>query len=1335
MASGASGLEETVAMASNVPNRSTAAAMAADPQATPRSDTLSSSASSHAQSSDSGACGGGSSAAAARGSSSTQAADTQGASGRPSPSEASAADCVSAPAPHGSSEVREDAPDSGAERSSHAANQEHRPGCSAQGPAHRPLKSEPDAPTAAAGRDPAADARRAEGTDVSQGEQLDIASLFLSPFEDLDSWATDDHDLLLPASSFVSADAISQHLGPMTLGRVALFLFGLFQGDVRMGILSAQGRLLAWRCLLYLAELHDRQSAGAQAQQQSGGNSAGAGGLDPGARRRRLQRESVATSKGRRSVRHAFLLDRSGASRATAGGQASNTSGLSPGANDEWGDAEEDAAPSTSLREDPPGEAANEQALATPGMTMAMTLQRQLQQGPQTIGFEPNFTRFIGGTIDRRWALQQRYLRIPAETLKGEASGGKAEPVELRLEEFGSGTAPRMWPRSEALPEQIFVGLPIQVACWIGWGRQDGSHSGRMLWRDCEVVQILPGGMFKAVCFFASGEPRQLTCHIRDFIPPRLPVPCPHENAWRLMPMEADAARDIYPGACLSVGLSASYNASNPDQQQQEVARAYFVDVVVQDVYFSMEQITRARQALAEVREREEASGARAVSSSRRFPGCADTGGPVEGLRPNCPVRAVRVMVLRSGGAAKEFALVSGSVIYKLGYDMYTHGSGLFRESAARQRHVGVRLAWAIPRVLSPMPPARVRGTAGAAGAGSNAEATAKRWQYKTQEDSRDWVNFPPFIVAYMPYDCSARYTQSHPLLLRYLQPELDLASLSRGVWSVCLPQYEQPSLPPALVAHPSDLPHQDERPAPASGDAGGIPAEGVTFLESPYNTRSGGGSGGTSEGRSALNGEELGDSLYATHTNEPPQVVTSTQNIAEPRAASSVLSINHLTSLLCSATPAKDLLPKALPFFRGLLSHLGPQFADTWQVEIARAAMRAADHAKELYIDEQETEVERLRRQGISFGEPLRGSASSDSGRDQQNKEQGCGSLSLDCGEAWETLSNSVSRYPTSSDISRFLLRTSAQHASEPTATSGRSVEGSPSPNEPLPASAGTGRRRPFDGAASMLPGESRRDSSSEFGASEACGRGEDTSLMPRASGGGEGDMYTSHRLGASSASRAFSDEALSGPRARSGPSQGPAGSMGTSPATARRKALTQREEDEDFQPPARSAAGSRQVASGGRVGMARRAARNISYTALAGMDHGLEDPAFYRPVKRVARGEPHTLKHEPPTIDHWDQPHAKDAGNDSSTSAADVRASLQQWAALHRQAAAAEERLLSSQGTRPSAERTADAGISTDQLEEALKGFVQSIKAGASRPVVAVPPLARNRSFAASH
>lgn len=48
------------------------------------------------------------------------------------------------------------------------------------------------------------------------------------------------------------------------------------------------------------------------------------------------------------------------------------------------------------------------------------------------------------------------------------------------------------------------AGLPIQVATWVGWGRSDTGDAGRMLWRDCEVVQLLHNNSFRARCFASS---------------------------------------------------------------------------------------------------------------------------------------------------------------------------------------------------------------------------------------------------------------------------------------------------------------------------------------------------------------------------------------------------------------------------------------------------------------------------------------------------------------------------------------------------------------------------------------------------------------------------------------------------------------------------------------------------------------------------------------------------------------------------------------------------------------------------------------------------------------
>lgn len=194
-----------------------------------------------------------------------------------------------------------------------------------------------------------------------------------------------------------------------------------------------------------------------------------------------------------------------------------------------------------------------------------------------------------------------------------------------------------------------------------------------------------------------------------------------------------------------------------------------------------------------------------------------------------------------------------------------------------------------------------------------------------------------------------------------------------------------------------------------------------------------------------------------------------------------------------------------------------------------------------------------------------------------------------------------------------------------------------------------------------------------------------------------------------------------------------------------------------------AEAAAAVRQGSTGGRTGPVRRATRNVSYAALAGLEEGPEEAPFYRPLKRVARGGDGgptgpSASHGPADAsfgDVWDRPHSisrEGAGGESGEAAASdprqqhqhqqqqmqaqARASLQHWVALQRQAAAAEERLRSSShGAVAGEEREGEDSLCTDELQEALKGFVQSIKAGASPPVVSVPPIARDRSFAASH
>lgn len=511
-------------------------------------------------------------------------------------------------------------------------------------------------------------------------------------------------------------------------------------------------------------------------------------------------------------------------------------------------------------------------------------------------------------------------------------------------------------------------------------------------------------------------------CHVSDFVPPRVPCPCPTECAWRLLPLEADVARDIYPGACLSVGLTASNPPPQEQGQGEAVARAYFVDVVVQDVYFSLEQASRAKAAVAEARERDEATGVRTVLIGRNRPSsCTDTAntetgaapagaaGPVEGLRPNCIVRAMRVMVLRTGGAANEFALVAGRRIYRLPFDLYNDNGGILRECRARRKQSSIvpRLVWAIPRALVPPAPGQLRGSTkagGTSGGGeTTAEAAAKRWQYRTQENSTEWTVFPPFVVVYVPFDGSACHRRTHPLLLRYLQPEIDLKALSQGDWRLCLPQYEAPSAPPVLLPHPSDVSMPERRGAGSgsSREAEETSGEGLLLLDSPYTataSRCGGGSSGSvaSEGRLGVvssNSDDASDSFCCPLQTAaaPPQPLNSGSAAtasagggteAAPRA--SVLGINHLASLLCSGgegAPSRELLAKALPFFRGLLPHLtasqpAATTAADWQLDVARAAVRAAERARELYVEEEETEAERLRRQGFSFAGPAVGSA-----------------------------------------------------------------------------------------------------------------------------------------------------------------------------------------------------------------------------------------------------------------------------------------------------------------------------------------------------------------------
>ncbi|CDI75100.1 hypothetical protein, conserved [Eimeria praecox] len=769
-------------------------------------------------------------------------------------------------------------------------------------------------------------------------------------------------------------------------------------------------------------------------------------------------------------------------------------------------------------------------------------------------------------------------------------------------------------------------------------------------------------------------------------------------------------------------------------------------------------------------------------------------------------------MVLRTGGAANEFALVPGRRIYRLPFDLYNDNGGILRDYGLRRRQSSIvpRLVWAIPRALVPPTTRRLKvaskGGSAQVGGEETAEAAEKRWQYRTQENSAEWTVFPPFVVVYMPFDGSACHRRTHPLLLRYLQPEIDLNALSQGDWRICLPQYETPTVPPALLPHPSDVSTPERRGAGSSSrEAEETSGEGMLLLDSPYTATasrwSGNPGGGASDGRPGAansNGEELADSFCCPLQTAaaPPQplnagaATSSGGTESAPRA--SVLGINHLASLLCSGgegAPSRELLAKALPFFRGLLPHLTSvqptAAAADWQLDVARAAVRAAERARELYVEEDETEAERLRRQGLSFAGPAVGSApQAEVTRCQRAAESGGGSGGAEGegAEAWELFGSPGSRYPTSSDISRFLLRTSGHSVGAATGRVGRGLDaGTQQPDVSAGGGPGGPRRRPVDTLAGLVSASSRCGSGSEMGAAgDRRGRTEDNSYISRgapAAAAGDCDLHGNRRLTPAvppSFGRISPQEEAAGiPRTRSLLStQGRAAQAAVGApmgAPCRRPLGAQRgEEDEELHAALRSAgaaaaaaaAAVRQGSTGARTGPVRRGTRNVSYAALAGLEETPEESPFYRPLKRVARGGEGGLAGpaaahgaaDAPFGDVWDRPHSiprEGGGGDSGEGAASdprqqqqvqaqaqARASLQHWVALQRQAAAVEERLRSSShGAAGGEEREGEDSLCTDELQEALKGFVQSIKAGASPPVVSVPPIARDRSFAASH
>lgn len=487
---------------------------------------------------------------------------------------------------------------------------------------------------------------------------------------------------------------------------------------------------------------------------------------------------------------------------------------------------------------------------------------------------------------------------------------------------------------------------------------------------------------------------QRLQIRVAAFAPPRLPTPSPAEGCWRLAPLPVDVCRDIYPGACLSVGLlvnaPSSQSAEEAGGSQGGGSRCFFVDVVVQRIFFSVEEANRAK-----------ASGALATESSRLCRSVKEDGNEgvlhratksrtgeasasdgLWGLRPNVPVKAMRVMVLRSGGAEQEFANVDGRKIYKLGFD-------LLPKSPNSQQ----RFSWAVPRALCPCALSRLSASTRRSERGAVAESrnvvclsvgeleSASRWNFPTAEGGEEWKEFPPFVVAFLPYDQRAVYARSHPALLAYLTPELDFAAVSRGQWRLRLPQCLPLRSAPCVVPHPSDFEAREEAaPAAASSEknrSAGAEAGAVFFASahavssppvpvarSPNAGAPPGGSGPRSGSASLAQG------LVERRDAEPPlPVAAAVDAVGEAQGgdgaggAPSVLAMNHLANLLCSTgASTEQVLSKALPFFRFLLSSQqqtakwgggGNATAGDATAVAAAAAVKAANKRASSFFDD----------------------------------------------------------------------------------------------------------------------------------------------------------------------------------------------------------------------------------------------------------------------------------------------------------------------------------------------------------------------------------------------
>ncbi|PHJ24717.1 hypothetical protein CSUI_001416 [Cystoisospora suis] len=252
------------------------------------------------------------------------------------------------------------------------------------------------------------------------------------------------------------------------------------------------------------------------------------------------------------------------------------------------------------------------------------------EEDQQIVGYEENFPRFVCGSIDRRWALQHRSLRIPLDRDTGTRSsrnspGGSSTRsglsrasadsntrwsadgnlgIELQFEEIKYKAAKKMWPvRMPQLPERLTPGMRVQVACSLTRTaeRDDRDHrpsapgsaegeGGRIVWRDGEVTRVLPNSGEIYVRVQSSHEVFKSVKHsVKDFVPPMVPICRPREHLWRLRPHLAEPRRDIYPGACISMSVSTT-TSTKPMSH---------VDAVVHQVFFSAEEAKPCRQRCA----------------------------------------------------------------------------------------------------------------------------------------------------------------------------------------------------------------------------------------------------------------------------------------------------------------------------------------------------------------------------------------------------------------------------------------------------------------------------------------------------------------------------------------------------------------------------------------------------------------------------------------------------------------------------------------------------------------------------------------------------------------